>query len=166
MEKRAKFSFPFIAILLTGFAAENALAANIDNVVTFQGTIPESCSITILTNGTLAVSSEQDELSSEQIGGLPATASIVTNSSNSQVQMINPADFASAPSGASANVSFGTNYILAGTTVAVEADGETQTTLNSGITTMTMNASATRASGALPTGDYTLTPTLRCITSD
>lgn len=144
--------------------SQSAHAANIDNDVTFTGSILESCSVTILTSGLLGVSSGQDALSSEEVGGLAATATIVTNSSNSSIRMVNPLDFTSAPSGASTNVSFDTNYLLVGTTVGSQSDGETETTLNFGLTTMTMNASATKSSGTLPTGDYTLTPTLRCIT--
>ena len=161
-------SFRLAALTLsavTGLAiSPTALSQTVDNQITFSGSIPESCTLNVLTAGTLGVSLQQNILSSEQIGGIPATATITTNSASSVVSLINPADFATAPAGASADVTFGTNYILAGTTIAVEADGETQTALNLGLSTMTINASATKSSGTLPTGDYTLTPTLRCIT--
>lgn len=152
------------ALVCLGIGNNAAFADNIDNGVTFTGTIPESCTVTILTTGLLGVSAGQDALSSEEVGGLAATASIVTNSANSRVRMVNPTDFTSAPSGASSNVAFGTNYLLVGTTTGSQADGETETTLNTGLTTITINANATKSSGTLPTGDYTLTPTLRCIT--
>lgn len=149
--------------LLIACGTTSAFAANIDDNAVFKGVIPESCTIQILTEGTLAASIDQATLSSQETGGTPATATITTNTSNSSVKVVAPTAFDFAPSGSDTNTTFSANYTLAGTTIAANVNGAVETDLNFGVAAMTVNAAATKSSGAYSGGQYEMTAIVRCV---
>lgn len=147
-----------------GFLAFNANAADVDGQAVFQGTILDTCSVNVLNPGLLGASTDQTRLSSDEIGGLPANALITTNSNRSSVQVLPPLAFETAPVGSDVNTEFSTRYLLAGTTSADVADGQTLTALNLGASDMVINAAAEKTEGNYNGGQYSFVTTVRCVT--
>lgn len=124
----------------------------------------DSCTVNVTTPGTLGVSADQTSQSSENVGGIPVSAIITTNSTNSQIQVIAPSSFVVGPADADTNTVFATKYGLSGATTANDVNGTTLTALNSGINNMSVDASATKTSGAFSAGTYSMVATIRCST--
>ena len=149
------------ALATTSLTTTAQAQTNTDVDAVFTGTILDTCTVTVPTPGLLGDSADATVLSSEEAGGQPAQAVLVTNSPRSSVQVLPPDSFTVAPAGSDANTTFATSYDLDGSTVS----GLTSTVLGIGVNNLTVNASATKGSGAFEGGAYTLTATVRCITS-
>ncbi|WP_298914972.1 hypothetical protein [uncultured Algimonas sp.] len=139
-------------------------ADTIDQAMSFTGEITASCVINVMTSGQLGVSADHLKMSSKEIGGVSGVAEITTNITGSQIQIVNPSAFTVAPSGADTGSLFSTEYTLTGVTMGTMADGAVATTLLPGVTAMTLNVEAARSDTLYPVGNYTLSPTVRCIT--
>lgn len=151
------------ALALLSITQNTALAANVDAPVVFTGLILETCVVNVSTPGLLAVSSDATTLSSSEAGGISAIASVVTNSANSTIEVIEPSAFTLAPNGADDNTTFSTSYQLTGATSTAILNGTASTPLDTGATTMTIDAAATKSTGTYGAGSYTLTATVRCV---
>ncbi len=140
-------------------------ATAVDAGIVFAGAILETCVVTVGTAGTLVASGDLTNLSSENSGGIKGTASVVTNGVNSSVQVIAPTSFLTGPSTADTNTTFATDYALTGATITAELAGTVTTSLNLGITTVSVDATATKSSGTFDAGAYSLVSTVRCTTT-
>lgn len=149
-------------IASVGFALASPAVAqtNTDANAVFTGTILDTCTVTVPTPGLLGNSADATVLSSEEAGGQSAEAVLVTNSPRSSIQVIPPDAFTNAPTGSDANTTFAAKYELDGSVVS----GLTSTLLGIGVNNVSVDASATKSSGAFEGGAYTLTATVRCIT--
>lgn len=134
----------------------------VDQDVTFRGTILESCSLVIGTDGTLGVSTDQTVLSSEETGGIFGTVTAATNGLGATIEVITPTGFQTGPSSADTNTVFAADYDLSGATVLTEILGGVLTPLGLGATLITVNASATKTSGTFDAGIYELVTVVRC----
>lgn len=161
MAKRNGLKTSAITLTTIVAAAVSAHAqTNTDANAVFTGTILDTCTVTVPTPGLLGDSADATVLSSEEAGGQSAAAVLVTNSPRSSIQVIPPDAFTVAPAGSDADTTFATKYELDGNAVS----GLTSTLLGIGINNVTVDASATKGSGAFEGGAYTLTATVRCIT--
>lgn len=133
-----------------------------DQNIRFNGTVLESCALTIGTDGTLGVSADKTVLSSEETGGVLGTVTAVTNGLGADIQVITPSSFSVGPASADTNTTFATKYALTGSTVLSEVIGTTVSPLGLGATVVSVNASATKSTGTFESGDYELVTVVRC----
>lgn len=156
----------FAAVSFAALAglAQTASAADVEGQAVFQGLILDTCTVNVLNPGVLGASGDQTRLASDEVGGVPANALVVTNSDRSSVQVLPPVAFETAPVGSDLNTTFGTSYTLAGTTTGSAEDGQTLTSLNLGATDMIINAEAQKAEGNYNGGQYSFVTTVRCVT--
>ena len=140
----------------------SALAQDTD--VIFNGSIGSTCTIVADSAGTLAVNGTNTVLASTEAGGAAAGATATTTDSSFLVEVLTPVGFTTAPAGSDANTTFATSYDASGATTASGVVGTTQTSLGLGVTTLSVNSSATKSSGIYEAGTYQLTTTIRCST--
>ncbi len=143
-------------------AAVPAQAFAVTGNVQFDGSVSNTCAITVNTAGTLATNVGQTVLGSEQAGGAAGTATIVTTSAAYQVSADAPTAWTAFPTGGDTNVTFAANYATTGATTISKTSGATQSALATGSTDVNVNMSATKSSGSFPTGTYGAVVTLRC----
>ncbi len=129
--------------------------------VQFDAVVNNTCTIAVGPAGVLATNVGQTVLSSSVAGGSAGTADITATSAAYQVSVTAPTAFgAGAPAGGGTNVTFAANYASAGATTL--AAGTTARALNTGVSNITVNMSATKSSGSFPTGTYAAVVVLRC----
>jgi len=152
------------AVSLLALAGLAQTASAYDTTITFTGTITDTCVVAVTNSGILGVNTEQTRLASDEGLGLAATAGVVTNSPRSQIQVLAPIAFETAPVGSELNTSFDTAYSLTGTTNADVSDGQTLTPLEVGASVLSVDAGATKSEGTFEGGAYSFVTTVRCIT--
>lgn len=153
-----------LSVVASAAFSQAAFAAEVDGQAVFQGLILDTCTVNVLNPGVLGASADQTRLASDEIGGLPANALVVTNSDRSSVQVLPPLAFETSPVGSDLNTEFTTSYTLAGTTTGTAEDGRTLTDLNLGASDMIINAAAEKSDGNYNGGQYSFVTTVRCIT--
>lgn len=139
-------------------AAANAQTAD----VLFDGTVGDSCTVVADTNGTLGLNGDSTVLASTEAGGAAGAATITTNATSFSVSIDAITAFTTGPADADTNTTFATTYDASGATTASGVDGGTSTSLGNGVTTLAVNASATKSVGTFSAGTYQLTATVRC----
>ena len=128
--------------------------------VQFDATVNNTCTIAVGPAGVLATNVGQTVLSSTNAGGQAGVADITATSAAYSVSVNAPTAFATAPAGGGTGVTFAANYASAGaTTIATTSSA---TALNTGVSNITVNMSATKATGSFPTGTYAAVVVLRC----
>jgi|GEM_PF-1912874 len=148
--------------LLVAMTSSSAFA--VDDDISFTGLILDSCTIVVATDGVLAANAETSQLSSKNAGGIPGTATIVTNSDASVVEVIAPVAWTQKPLNAGNDTTFTTSYsIPVGLVTSGEVDGTVQTGLGFGPSELVINATADKGAGAYSGGQYELVATLRCV---
>jgi hypothetical protein len=125
----------------------------------FSAAVNNSCTLTVLRSGVLAVNTASTLLASNITGGRTAQVRALTTSRGFKVSAIAPTAFTT---GDSANTTFASLYTLRGATVVTNRSGSTITNLNRGTHTVTVNLRATRTSGIFPNGSYSAVVTVRC----
>ena len=154
-----------VAVLsLVAVAGLAQTASAQDTSITFTGQILDTCVVAVTNSGVLGVNTEQTRLGSDTGIGLAANAGVVTNSPRSQIQVLAPVSFETAPVGSDVNTTFDTAYTLTGTTSADVEDGQTLTPLEVGASILTVDAGATKSDGTFEGGAYSFVTTVRCIT--
>ena len=127
--------------------------------VQFGATVDNSCSISVTQTGTLVANVGQTVLSSSLIGGVAGTADVTATSNAFQVSI-------DAPTWSSYPVNGNTATVLAATYSGTGATniGATNAAnpLQTGVTNVNVNLSATKTSGSFPTGTYAAVVVLRC----
>ncbi len=138
----------------------NAATGNIP----FNGSVADTCVVTVTGSGTLAASTDFSVLGSEEAGGAAGTATLLTTGSSFSLSADAPASFSSAPATGNTNVNFEANYAATGANTIAKTDGATATALTRGNTNVTINMSGTKSvSGeTFEAGSYTATVVLRC----
>ncbi len=151
-----------VALTLVSLTAMTgaANAANIDGEAVFAGAILDTCAVTVPVPGALGSSADATRLGSDEAGGSAAQAQIVTNNPRANLQVIAPTNFTLAPAGSDTDTTFAASHTIDGSTL----DAGISALLPVGITTASVDASATKSSGAFEGGAYTMTVTVRCIT--
>lgn len=148
----------FIIILFVSHRPVQAVTANLQ----FTANITGACILTVTTNGILAPNAGYTVLSSSEIGGVPATVTALTTSGAFAFSASTPSSFTTAPTGGNTNLSFATNYSGVGTTIIPSTPGATPTTLNLGVTVITLNLAGTKSTGVFPAGSYQADVTATC----
>lgn len=154
----ARKSLAFCGLPAVMFASAAAQTAD----VLFDATVTETCAVVADSNGTLALNGTSDVLSSTEVGGSSGQATVTTNSPNFNVSIDAITGFTTGPADADTNTTFATLYDASGATTATDVDGAVPTNLGNGITTLTIDATATKSTGTFSGGTYQLTATVRC----
>ena len=130
--------------------------------IPFNGTVSDTCIITVGSSGTITPNTAFTVLGSTQPGGAPGTATILATGSGFDVFADAPSAWGTAPASASSAV-FATTYSLSGANTASNVAGTTGTALsNFGTTNASVNLTATLPSGTYESGTYAATVVLRC----
>ncbi|MCB1382296.1 MAG: hypothetical protein KDJ73_05080 [Notoacmeibacter sp.] len=130
--------------------------------IPFNGTVTDTCVITVGSSGTIAPNTAYTVLGSTETGGAPGTATILATGSGFNVFADAPTAWGTAPASASTAV-FATTYSLSGANTASNVAGATGTALsNFGTTNASVNLTATLPSGTYEAGAYAATVVLRC----
>ncbi len=137
-------------------------AAQSSGDLLFNGFILGSCTVTVGTAGTLELDGDGDQLSSQNPGGAPATATIVTTSIGYRVDVDPPSAFTLEPSGGGTGVTFSASYSATGATILNNILAGLLSILGIGTTNLSVHASADRAS-AFPPGEYQMPVTVTCL---
>ncbi len=135
----------------------NAVTANIP----FNGTVADTCVITVGTSGTVTPNAGYTQLSSNNAGGAAGTASVLATGGTQNVSAAAPAAWTTAPASA-AGTTFAATYDLAGATTATGVAGATTTNLNAGTTTVAVDLTATHPSATFEAGTYAAVVVLTC----
>lgn len=135
----------------------NAATQNIP----FNGTVADTCVITMGSNGTIVPNAGYTQLSSTFAGGAAGTATILATGGGQNVSATAPASFSAAP-GSAAGSTFTATYDLSGATTALGVAGATTTNLNAGSTNVAVDLTAAHPSGTFEAGTYTATVVLTC----
>jgi hypothetical protein len=131
----------------------------VDGIVPFAGTVLSTCLIVAGVPGVLTPSSDFSSMTSA--GGISGTA-VITATGAFNISALAPAAFLTGGTGANTNTTFEANYSLTGATSVSDVLGATPTALDPGITTISVDLTATKSSGAFLTGAYTANVTVRC----
>jgi hypothetical protein len=130
--------------------------------VPFSGIVVSTCTLAVTSPGTLAASSNYTVLSSTQAGGSSGAVTIVSTGTAFKVSATAPSSFTVSPADGNTNTSFQAHYQATGATSIGTQLGTTQSTLNSGITNLTVDLAATKSSGVFSQGAYTSEVIVRC----
>ena len=141
-------------------AASSAHAATAN--VPFTSLVLATCVLTVGTPGIMAPNALYNELDSSAAGGVPGTISALSTGTTFKVSAIAPTSFLLSPTDGNTSVAFASTYQASGATTTGTVPGVTQTTLNSGLTTLNVNLKATRSAGNFPAGAYTAEVVVRC----
>ncbi len=147
-------------ILAVAAVAAPMQALAVTGDVQFNGTVSNTCAITVGSAGSLTTNVGQTILGSEQAGGAAGTATIVATSAAYQVSTDAPIAFTTAPGGGGANVTYASNYATTGATTIAQTSSANA--LAAGTTNVSVNMAATKTVGSFPSGNYVTTVTLRC----
>ncbi|MEX0347310.1 MAG: hypothetical protein AB3N20_20480 [Rhizobiaceae bacterium] len=134
----------------------NAVTDNIP----FNGTIADTCAITVGSSGTITPNAGYTQLSSNNAGGAPGTAVIMATGTGWEVDTVAPAAFSTEPVVTAST--FAVTYDLSGATTASNVPGATQTALTNGSTSVSVDLTATHPTGSYQAGTYAATVVLRC----
>lgn len=154
----ARFLAACAALLLLAAPA----AAQTSGDVLFNGFILGSCTVTVGAAGTLELDGDGNQLSSQNPGGAPATATIVTTSIGYRVDVDPPTAFTLEPAGGGTGVAYSASYSATGATILNNVLAGLLSVLGLGTTNLTIHASADRASGVFPPGEYQMPVTVTC----
>ena len=136
----------------------NAATGNIP----FNGNVADTCVVTVGTPGTLAANPGFTVLGSQEAGGAPGTATLLTTGSSFSLSADAPSGFSAGPGSANTNTTFAASYSASGDNVIPSTPGTTATSLGSGSTNVSINMAATKTSGTFEAGAYEATVILRC----
>ena len=146
------------------FASSGAVAQSSGDVI-FNGLILDSCVVAVLASGTLTADPTYMTLSSENAGGARGAATIVTTSTNFDLQIDTPTGFSVMPAGGDASVTYGAVVSTTGVTILADIADGVLSALGLGLTTLSVGTTATKGSGVFPAGSYQLPVTVRCVAS-
>ncbi|MEM6849569.1 MAG: hypothetical protein AAF580_16130 [Pseudomonadota bacterium] len=149
------------AVIAGGAALASSAAAQTGDIL-FNGTVAGACTIVTDNNGTLGLNGLSTVLASTETGGAAGQATVTTNDGSFSVSIDNITSFTTGPGDADTNTTFATTYDASGATTATGVTGSTSTSLGAGVTTLSVDASATKTSGTFSAGSYQLTATVRC----
>lgn len=147
----------YIVSLLTVSVATQSVAATLN----FNALVPDTCTLTLGTPGSLALDSEGSTLSSEEAGGAPAEALLLTSSANYHLEVDPVSSFALAPAGGQPDT-MTASLSASGVTVAAGVAAGTPLNIGVGLTNVEVDLTAEKGSGVFPAGTYRLDLVMRC----
>ena len=156
---------PLIATALLSplfLAATHISAVAATDTIPFSGTVDPVCTILVDSPGTIAPNTDHTALSSQEAGGSPGVATIQTSNANFSVSTTAPTVFTSAPTGGDTDVTFATFYSASGATTLDNIAGSSASVLDQGTTTLSVDLTATKASGTFPDGNYAADVVVTC----
>lgn len=145
------------ALTLTQQAAVAATAN-----VPFTGIVTATCVLTVGTPGVMSASTDFTSLRSTNAGGVAGTVAALSTGTTFKVSAIAPTSFTSSPAGGGDAVSFNALYTGTGATSIGSTPGATTTTLNSGLTNISVDLAAVKSSGTFNGGAYAAEVIVRC----
>lgn len=148
-----------VLIAVAAMAPASAFAAT--GNIPFNGTVTNTCLITVGSSGTIMPNAGFTVLGSKESGGAQGTATILTTGNAYGVTVDTVSAWTSAPASA-AGTTFATEYDLSGANTATNVAGGTATTLAHGTTNVGVDLTATHPTGSFEAGTYTATAVLRC----
>lgn len=149
-----------IASVSLAISAPAVIAATAN--VPFTGLVTATCVLTVGTPGVLAPNTDFTSLNSLAAGGTPGSVSVLSTGATFKVSAIAPTVFTLAPPTGGDNVSFASTYQATGATAIGTTPGTTQTTVNAGLTNLTINLAATKSAGNFTGGAYAAEVIVRC----
>lgn len=156
MRPRFAALFAFLAIQALPTPAHAATGTAL-----FAGTILDTCTIVIGTAGVLDLDITGTSFGTTSGLGVPALAVVTTTGLGFNIDVDTPSGFTIAPSGGNTNVSFSTEYSTTGVTSAGGVLGGVLTALGLGITSLSIDLTATKPD-AFPAGLYTAETVITC----
>lgn len=147
-----------VATLATTQQAANAATAN----VPFTGIVTATCVLTVGTPGLMGASTDFTSLSTRGTGGLAGSIAALSTGTNFKVSAIAPTAFTLAPAGGGDAVNFTASYSGTGSTTIGSTPGTTTTTLNTGLTNLSIDLAAVKSSGTFNGGAYAAEVIVRC----
>ncbi|MDV6224890.1 hypothetical protein R2G56_01200 [Nitratireductor aquimarinus] len=142
--------------------ASPSIAFAASTVIPFRGEVNSTCVITVGTPGTLGISGDFTVLSSDISGGVPGTAVVLATGAGYSISTTAPTAFTSAPATGNDNVAFSSKYSATGATSVTDIIGTTLTPLSIGLTTASVDLTATKSAGVFAVGTYIAEVTLTC----
>lgn len=131
-------------------------------VIPFRGEVDSTCVITVGTPGTLGINGDFTVLSSDIGGGVAGTAAVLATGAGYSISTTAPTVFTSAPAAGNDNVTFSSKYSATGATSVTDIVGTTLTPLSVGLTSTTVDLTATKSAGVFSVGTYTAEVTITC----
>lgn len=147
--------------LLPLLAMGSAQAQDTADVI-FNATVSDSCTVIADSSGTLGLNGTSTVLASTETGGSAGQATVTASTNTYNISIDTVSGFTTGPADADTNTTFSTSYDASGATSATGVDGATPTPLGTGVTTLAVNANATKTTGIFSSGTYALTATVRC----
>lgn len=151
-----------IAPLVTALSFVPAAANAADATVPFAGLVLSTCVLTVGLPGVMGTSTDFKSLSSTAAGGLSGSVAALATGSGFKVSAIAPTAFTISPTGGGDNVNFSAAYSASGSTTIGNTPGTTATTLNNGLTNVSVNLNAVKSSGTFNGGAYAAEVIVRC----
>ena len=155
MKAAVKYLVAAAAVAVSG----TAIAAT--GNVPFNGTVTDTCIVTVGSPGTIAPNTGYTVLGSKEAGGAAGTATILATGNAFNLTAEAPSAWTAAPASASA-ATFAAEYDLSGANTASNVAGGTGTTLAFGTTNVSVDLTATLPTGTYEAGTYAATVTVRC----
>ncbi|MFP1633224.1 hypothetical protein ACLB6G_15950 [Zhengella sp. ZM62] len=129
--------------------------------IPFNGSVTDTCVITVGSAGTIMPNTAYTVLSSKEAGGAAGTATILATGNGYSVSADAPSAWSAAPASTPATT-FAAEYDLSGANSATNVSGNTQTAISHGSTSVNIDLTASLPSGTYESGTYAATVVLRC----
>ena len=152
-------SMSCFAAAMIGSAA-SALAAQ--GTIQFTGAVTSTCVLTVGAPGVLAPNTDFTQLNSQASGGSAGTIAVLSTGSAFKVSTVAPTSFTSAPATGGDSVNYSTSYQGSGATSIGSTPGTTATTVNTGLTNLSVNLLAQKSAGTFAAGAYVTVVIVRC----
>lgn len=151
-----------LLLIATMLTTSVSMAGAASETMTFSGTVDATCQIIVDAGGVLGTSMDLMTLSTTEAGGSPGAATIQASDGSFQVSAVAPAAFTTAPSGGDTAVTFASFYTASGATNVSNIDGITPTSLEAGVTNLSVDLQAVRSADAFPAGSYSADVMVTC----
>ena len=150
-----------LAILAVAVLQLCDAAQAVESSVTFSGMVTGTCVMNVTSVGSMMPDGSLTALSSTHAGGASGVVAVTTTVAGLDIEIVAPTGFDMAPAGIG-TPSFDASFTGAGaTTIASTAPGTAQT-LGVGATVLTVDLTASLASGTFPSGNYAADVIVRC----
>ena len=150
------------AAAVAALALSADVACAVQANVPFTGIVTSTCVLTVGSPGVMSASTDFTNLSSTNSGGVAGTIAVLSTGTAFKVSAIAPTAFTTSPVGGGDAVLFNALYQGTGATSIGSTPGATATTLNTGLTNLSVNLNAQKSSGTFPGGAYATEVIVRC----
>jgi len=157
--------FKYLIVFICLLYSTSAYAIS-NGTVNFNGLIASACDVSNFVDGTIVANTGSTSLSSSSSGGSPATFTASTNATSYKLTYGTPV--LTGPSGTVSGATFTVtssaagNRLLGGVISLINSVASILNLTLPGIYSVTVNATATLASGSFEAGSYTLSVPVAC----